>query len=116
MLPGLHPTLACYVRLDFDNTNHDGPANIGLFIVTLRVALVALALRSLIDRSDVLTPQGYDYLTDHALFYGPAASLCAALCWWLGRSIGGCNRQLQPADPPDASAVKRRANEPLQSR
>lgn len=87
ILPGLYVTFACYVWVYFVRTNLDGLANIGLFIVTLPATLVELLLRSLLNRGNVLTPQGHGYLTDHALFYAPAVLSIAALLWWLGRSV-----------------------------
>jgi hypothetical protein len=86
-LPGVYVAFAVYAWADFVNTNHDGLANVGLYLVTLPVTLVELLLGAMLHRNNVLTPQGHGYLMDHALYYAPAVAVTAALFWLLGRAI-----------------------------
>lgn len=87
ILPGLYLAFALYAWIDFTRTNHDGLANIGLFLVTLPVTLVDLALGAALGRTEVLMPNGHGYLGDHALYYFPAVAVTAALWFLLGRKI-----------------------------
>ena len=87
ILPGLYIGFAVYAWIDFTRTNHDGLANVGLFLVTLPVTLVDLMLGSALGKSGILMPDGHGYLGDHALYYVPAVIVTAALFWWLGRAI-----------------------------
>ena len=82
---------AVYAWWDFTRTNHDGLANLGLFVVTAPVALVQLIAS---EASVDLVPSGHGYLMDHALYYVPAVIVTATLIgvsaylvrrWW--RSI-----------------------------
>jgi hypothetical protein len=86
-LPGLYVLFAIYGWIDFARTNHDGLANIGLFLVTLPVTLIDLAVGSAMGRSEVLMPHGHGYLGDHALYYFPSVAVIALLLWWIGRAI-----------------------------
>ena len=87
VLPGLYVAFAVYAWMDFTHTNPDGLANLGLFLVTLPVTLIDLALSATLNRPSVLMPHGHGYIGDHALYYVPAAALTAALFWWIGRAI-----------------------------
>jgi hypothetical protein len=86
-LPGLYMAFAIYGWVDFVNTNHDGLANIGLFLITLPVTLLDLILGSMLGRTSVLMPSGHGYLGDHALYYVPAVAVTALLWWLIGRAI-----------------------------
>ena len=87
ILPGLYIAFAVYAWIDFTRTNHDGLANVGLFLVTLPVTLADLALSAALGKTGVLMPDGHGYLGDHALYYVPASLVTAALFWWIGRAI-----------------------------
>jgi hypothetical protein len=87
ILPGLYLVFAVYGWVDFMQTSHDGLANVGLFLITLPVTLLALAWGAALGRSGVIMPHGHGYLTDHALYYGPAVAATAALLWLVGRAI-----------------------------
>jgi len=87
ILPALYIAFAVYAWIDFVNTNPDGLANLGLFLVTLPVTLLDLLLGALLNRTEVLMPQGHGYIGDHALYYVPAVAFTAALFWLLGRAI-----------------------------
>jgi hypothetical protein len=88
ILPGLYLLIAIYVWIDFARTNPDGLANLGLMAVTLPVTLLGLLLGSLTGRSSfVLIPDGFGYLTSHAIYYVPAVALTTLLIWLLGRAI-----------------------------
>ena len=87
ILPGVYIAFAVYAWVDFTRTNHDGLANVGLFLVTLPVTLVNLAISAVLGRTGILMPDGHGYLGDHALYYMPAAMITAALWWWIGRAI-----------------------------
>lgn len=88
ILPILYLALALYVWIDFTRTAHDGLANLGLMAITLPVTLVGLGLGSLLGKSSfVLIPDGFGYLTSHALYYVPAVAITALLLWLLGRTI-----------------------------
>ena len=86
-LPGLYAVFALYAWIDFTRTNHDGLANVGLFLVTLPVTIVDLVLASSQGKSSVLMPHGHGYIGDHALYYGPAVAVTAALWWLVGRTL-----------------------------
>jgi hypothetical protein len=88
ILPGLYLAFALYAWIDFTRINHDGLANVGLFLVTAPVTAVGLLIGWIIGRkSFVLLPDGFGYLGDHALYYVPAVAVTAALVWLLGRKI-----------------------------
>ena len=87
ILPGLYTAFAVYAWIDFTRTNHDGLANVGLFLVTLPVTLVDLALSAALGKTGIIMPDGYGYLGNHALYYVPAVMVTAALFWWIGRAI-----------------------------
>ena len=86
-LPALYTAFAIYAWVDFINTNPDGLANIGLFVVTAPVTIAALIVSGLIGRSSMLMPQGHGYIGDHALYYIPAVAMTAILCWVIGRGL-----------------------------
>jgi hypothetical protein len=86
-LPGLYIAFAIYGWIDFAATNHDGLANVGLFLITAPVTLVDLVVGSMMGRSSVLMPHGHGYLGDHALYYVPAVAVTACLWWLIGRAI-----------------------------
>ena len=88
VLPGLYLALALYIWIDFTRTAHDGLANLGLMAITLPVTLAGLLLGSLMGESSfILIPDGFGYLTSHALYYVPAVAITALLLWLLGRAI-----------------------------
>lgn len=95
-LPALYTAFAIYAWVDFINTNPDGLANIGLFVVTAPVTIAALIVGGLIGRSSMLMPQGHGYIGDHALYYIPAVAMTAILWWVIGR---GLDRMLA-GEPP----------------
>jgi hypothetical protein len=84
-LPGLYLVFATYAWFDFASINHDGLANVGLFLVTLPVTLAIELAAAIFGHS--LYPEGHGYLMDHALYYVPASLLTALLHWLLGRAI-----------------------------
>ena len=86
-LPGLYSAFAIYGWFDFARTNHDGLASIGLFLITAPVTLANLVVGSMLGRTSGLTPHGYGYLGDHALYYVPAVAVTASMCWLIGRAI-----------------------------
>jgi hypothetical protein len=86
-LPALYVAFASYGWFDFINTNHDGLANVGLFLITFPVTIVVLIVGGLMGRSSMLMPSGYGYLGDHALYYAPAVAVTAFLWWLVGRAI-----------------------------
>ena len=100
-LPALYIAFAIYAWIDFTRINHDGLANVGLFLVTLPVTIVDLIIASLMGRSSVLMPHGHGYLGDHALYYGPAVIVTAMLMWLIGRSI---DRAVARMDTGDAES------------
>ena len=79
-LPGLYLLFAIYAWIDFAHTNHDGLANVGLFLLTAPVTIVLLV-------TGMPMPHGYGYLGDHALYFGPAALVTASLLWIAGRFL-----------------------------
>ena len=88
ILPALYLLLAAYVWFDFANLPPDGLANVGLFVVTLPVTLVGLALGWLIGAPGFpLLPDGFGYLASHAIYFVPAAAATAFLLHLLGRAI-----------------------------
>lgn len=88
ILPGLYLALALYGWIDFTATAQDGLANLGLMAITLPVTLAGLLLGSLMGESSfVLIPDGFGYLTSHAIYYVPAVAVTALLLWLLGRAI-----------------------------
>ena len=86
-LPALYVTFAIYGWIDFVNTNHDGLANVGLFLITFPVTIVLLVVGGMMGRSEILMPDGFGYLGDHALYYFPAVAVTAFLWWLIGRAI-----------------------------
>jgi len=86
-LPAGYLVFAIYAWIDFTRTNHDGLANIGLFLVTFPVTMVDLIIGSIMGRTSILMPHGHGYLGDHALYYGPAVLVTAALWWLAGGAI-----------------------------
>jgi len=86
-LPAFYVAFALYGWVDFVNTNHDGLANVGLFLITLPVTLLGLAIGAAMGRTSFPMPSGYGYLTDHALYYVPSVCVTALLWWWIGRKI-----------------------------
>ena len=88
ILPGLYLALALYVWIDFATAARDGLANVGLFLVTLPVAAVGLAIDAVAANSGFsLLPDSFGYLGNHALYFIPAVVVTTALLWWLGRAI-----------------------------
>ncbi|GAA3908767.1 hypothetical protein GCM10022276_28830 [Sphingomonas limnosediminicola] len=87
ILPALYIAFAVYGWIDFANTNHDGLANLGLFVATLPVTAVDLILAYALGETSVLMPEGHGYLMDHALYYVPAVAVTASLFWLVGRSV-----------------------------
>ena len=85
---------AAYAWWDFTRINHDGLANIGLFLVTAPVAIVDLITTA--NGWGTLLPEGHGYLTDHALYYVPAVAVTAVLLaligWALRRALAGSER------------------------
>lgn len=90
-LPASYAAFAVYAWIDFANTNHDGLANVGLFLITLPVTLLLELAGAAAGRS--LYPDGHGYLTDHALYFVPAAGIVALLLWLLGRAIDRATRR-----------------------
>lgn len=86
-LPALYLAFALYGWIDFINTNHDGLANVGLFLITLPVTIVLLIFGSLMGQTSMPMPDGHGYIGNHALYYVPAVAATALLFWWLGRAI-----------------------------
>jgi hypothetical protein len=86
-LPVGYLAFAIYAWIDFTRTNHDGLANVGLFLGTFPVTIVDLIVGGIIGRSSIIMPHGHGYLGDHALYYAPAVIVTAALCWLIGRLI-----------------------------
>lgn len=59
-LSGPYAVFALYGSVDFVNTNHDGLANVGLFLITLPVTLVGLAaVGSAMGRASFPMPSGH---------------------------------------------------------
>jgi hypothetical protein len=83
--PGAYVLFAIYAWIDFTNTNHDGLANVGLFLITLPVTLLVELAGAIIGHR--LYPDGHGYLMDHALYFIPAVAIMAVLLWALGRAI-----------------------------
>lgn len=65
--------------IDFARTNHDGLADVGLYLLTAPVALLELLLVG--SGRGRLTPEGHGYLADLALYYVPAVAVTATLIW-----------------------------------
>jgi hypothetical protein len=86
-LPVPYLAFAVYAWVDFANTNHDGLANVGLFLVTAPVTLVALLVGPAFGAKGMPMPDGHGYLGDHALYYVPAVLVTAALLWLAGRAL-----------------------------
>ena len=66
---------AAYAWFDFTRMNHDGLANVGLFLVTAPVAIVDVVMMT--NGWGTLQPDGHGYLTDHVLYYVPAVAVTA---------------------------------------
>ena len=86
-LPALYFAFAIYAWIDFTRINHDGLANVGLFLATLPVTLIVLLVGTATGRSSMWMPEGHGYLGDHALYYFPAVLMTTALAWLAGRAI-----------------------------
>ena len=86
-LPAVYIAFAIYGWIDFINTNHDGLANIGLFVITAPVTIIGLIVGALIGRSNMLMPHGFGYIGDHALYFFPAAAVTAVIWWFIGRGF-----------------------------
>ena len=86
-LPGLYLALAVYTWFEFTRTNPDGLANVGLFVVTLPVTLIFLAVGAAAGRSSMWLPQGHGYIGDHLLYYVPAVIFTSLIVWLIGRAI-----------------------------
>jgi hypothetical protein len=84
-LPTAYAAFSIYAWIDFANTNHDGLANLGLFLITLPVTVLVEVGGALAGRS--LYPDGHGYLADHALYFVPAVAVLTVLLWLLGRAI-----------------------------
>ena len=95
-LPALYVAFAVYAWIDFTKTNHDGLANLGLFVVTAPVTIAGFLVDAVTGRSNVLMPHGHGYLGDHALYYVPAVAVTAGVWWLIGR---GCDR-MWSGEPP----------------
>jgi hypothetical protein len=87
-------TFAAYAWFDFTRINHDGLANVGLFLMTAPIALVDAVMTS--NGWGSLQPHGHGYLTDHALYYVPAVAVTALLLGIVANSIV---RVFKRADP-----------------
>jgi hypothetical protein len=88
ILPGIYLLFAAYIWWDFTRIAHDGLANMGLMLATAPVAIVGLIIDAIVgSKSFSLLPTGNGYLTDHALYYVPAAGVTGLLFWWIGRAI-----------------------------
>ena len=85
ILPALYAAFAGYGWIDFVNTNHDGLANLGLFVATAPIAILLLIIGSLMGQTEMPMPDGFGYIGDHALYYFPAAFLLTLICWLIGR-------------------------------
>jgi len=85
--PTLYVAFAVYGWVDFVHTNHDGLANVGLFLITLPVSMLCLAVGSLTGQTGMPMPQGHGYIGDHALYYVPAVAVTASLFWLVGRAV-----------------------------
>ncbi|HUP66755.1 MAG TPA: hypothetical protein VM145_00895 [Sphingomicrobium sp.] len=101
-LPGLYLAFAAYAWVDFARTNHDGLANLGLFLVTFPVTIVDLLVAQMVGQTSVLMPEGHGYLGDHALYYVPAALVTAGLWWLVGRKIDRMIDRLDEEGQPPA--------------
>jgi hypothetical protein len=86
-LPGGYLAFAIYAWIDFTQTNRDGLANVGLFLVTFPVTIIDLIVSAMLGRSDILMPDGHGYIGNHALYYFPAALITAGLFFVVGRAI-----------------------------
>jgi hypothetical protein len=87
-LPVTYILIAVYAWVDFMRINPDGLANVGLMLVVFPVTIAGLLLGLALGRDDfVLSPDGFGYFGDHALYYVPSVILVAALLWRLGLSI-----------------------------
>ena len=95
----IYLAFAGYAWFDFTRINHDGLANVGLFLVTAPVAAVDLIMTA--NGWGTLQPQGHGYLTDNALYYVPAVAVTALLLALVGRALRRAVRRAED-DPPDA--------------
>jgi hypothetical protein len=88
VVPAGYLALALYAWVDFVLTNPDGLANVGLYLVTLPVALIGLALTEVIGSgSFILQPSGFGYYGDHALYYWPSVIVTTALLYWVTAAL-----------------------------
>jgi hypothetical protein len=88
----LYLAFAAYAWFDFTRINHDGLANVGLFLVTAPVTVLELLLSA--NSSWSLVPHGHGYLLDHAFYYFPAVAATALLIAAAGRLV---RRAIAPA-------------------
>jgi len=86
-IPALYIAFAIYGWVEFINTNHDGLANIGLFLITAPVTIIGLIVGGLLGHSSMPMPHGFGYVGDHALYYFPAVAITAAVWWFIGRGL-----------------------------
>ena len=89
---------AIYAWIDFTRINHDGLANVGLFLVTFPVTIADLIISGFIGRKSVLMPNGHGYLGDHALYYVPAVIATAILLYLPLRAIERAARRAPRGD------------------
>ena len=88
VVPATYLAVALYAWVDFVRTNPDGLANVGLYLVTLPVALVGLAITEAMGAgSFILQPSGFGYYGDHALYYWPSVLVTAALLYWVTAAL-----------------------------
>ena len=88
LIPLIYLAVAVYVWMDFVGTNPDGLANVGLFILTLPVAIVGLALTEIISSGRfVLLPSGFGYYANHALYYWPSVLVTWMLLYWITAAL-----------------------------
>lgn len=100
VLPSLYLALAAYVWIDFVQLPPDGLANVGLMIVALPITVIGLILSWAVgSRGFVLSPDGFGYYGNHALYYWPSVVLTALLLYWLSRGIWGRSDQRKTNDP-----------------
>ena len=89
IVPATYLAFAAYAWIDFVRTNPDGLANVGLYLVTLPVALVGVALTEATGGgSFVLQPSGFGYYGNHAFYYWPSVLVTACLLYWITAVLG----------------------------
>ena len=88
VVPATYLAFALYAWVDFVRTNPDGLANVGLYLVTLPVALVGLAITEAMGGGGfILQPSGFGYFGNHAIYYWPSVVVTAALVYWLTAAL-----------------------------